>query len=534
MKLHSGIRVLPFLHKSKSRDVDGKSPIVLRITIAGIRREVHLGEFISIDNWDVKEKTVSKNEPNYRQINSKIFATAGILEGIYEQLLTEKKEATSLLVKECYENLYRAKDNFDKERSNLDSGSKLLSNQKLTDYTVYSGGLLASPVAAKPNTTERLQQENESLVNRVSELENKIETLVYKVKELLSNNSTDAASTNEDDNDSLHPEIVKTLATNSNLISCYNAFIEKFKLLVDKGNRSDGTYRQHKTTRNKISEFLKTKYELEDIRFKNIMPTLAEEFYDYLTLEASSILSDVTAKKHVKKLKQIVQIAVKKQVIPISPIGHYVCGGESKIVVPLELPDIDKICKTDFKSNRLNEVRDAYVFQIFTGFAYQDLHNLTEENIIIVGQNRERWLQKHRGKTNVLEVVPILPIVENLIKKYENNVSRKVKGQLIPVNSNAKYNEYLKEIGTICGIENELNTHLARHTFADLMLNMGMPLEDVSKMLGHKSIRTTQRYCRVNKGRIAKNIAPIKNTLFNVNGQLNLDAVENYAVTETA
>ncbi|TDQ73846.1 site-specific integrase [Sphingobacterium yanglingense] len=533
MKLHSGMRVLPFLHKSKSRDVDGKSPVVIRITICGLRREVHIGEFISVENWDVKEKTVSKVEPNYRQINSKIFATVGILEGIYQQLLTEKKEATSLLVKQYYENLYSAKENFDVKQSNKDGGSQLLLNQKLTDYTFYSGSVLASPISENANTSEHLKQENENLISRVSHLENKIENLVDTVKELLKSDNK-AKIIDEDDTEGLDPEIVKTIAKNKNLISCYNAFIEKFKLLVDNGNRSDGTYRQHKTTRNKISEFLKTKYELDDIKFKNIMPTLAEEFYDFLTLEADSILSDVTAKKHVKKLKQVVQIAVKKQVIPTSPISHFVCGGESKIVIPLELSQIDKICNTDFKSNRLNEVRDAYIAQIFTGFAYQDLYNLTEENIVKVGQKGERWLQKHRGKTNVLEVVPILPIVENLIEKYKAHNCRKVLGQLVPVNSNAKYNEYLKEIGTLCGIENEMNTHLARHTFADLMLNMGMPLEDVSKMLGHKSIRTTQRYCRVNKGRIAKNIAPIKNTLFNINGQLNLDAVDNYAVTETA
>jgi len=88
----------------------------------------------------------------------------------------------------------------------------------------------------------------------------------------------------------------------------------------------------------------------------------------------------------------------------------------------------------------------------------------------------------------------------------------------MPVNSNTRYNGYLKEIAAICGIDRPLNTHLARHTFADIMLNLGMPIEDVGKMLGHRSIRTTQRYCRVNKERIQKNFNELVRPVLNLNG----------------
>ena len=117
-------------------------------------------------------------------------------------------------------------------------------------------------------------------------------------------------------------------------------------------------------------------------------------------------------------------------------------------------------------------------------------------------------------------MVPILPIVEELIEKYKDHPYCKVHNRLMPINSNYRYNVYLKELADICGIDRELNTHLARHTFADMMLNNGVSLEDVSKMLGHKSIRTTMRYCRVRKHRISENMTKIREKLFTKSGKL--------------
>ncbi|MGZ4017366.1 MAG: tyrosine-type recombinase/integrase [Mucilaginibacter sp.] len=94
-------------------------------------------------------------------------------------------------------------------------------------------------------------------------------------------------------------------------------------------------------------------------------------------------------------------------------------------------------------------------------------------------------------------MVPILPIIDELIERYKGHVCRITKGLLVPVNSNASYNGYLKELAVICGINRELNTHLARHTFADIILNiMEFSLEEVSRMLGHKTTSTTQRYTK--------------------------------------
>ncbi|SKB87685.1 site-specific integrase [Dyadobacter psychrophilus] len=175
---------------------------------------------------------------------------------------------------------------------------------------------------------------------------------------------------------------------------------------------------------------------------------------------------------------------------------------------------------------RLAEVRDAFIFQCFTGFAYQDIYNLTRDSIVLVGTTRERWLLRKRGKTQVGEMVPILPIVDELIDKYRDHPYCITFDKLIPVNSNFRYNTYLKEIADLCDIRDitgsirKLDTHDARHFFADIMLNNGVPLEDVSKMLGHKNIRTTMRYCRVRKSRISENVAKVRQKLFSKTGSL--------------
>ena len=205
------------------------------------------------------------------------------------------------------------------------------------------------------------------------------------------------------------------------------------------------------------------------------------------------------------KLKQIINTGVKVQPIASNPIADFKCGSDQKEVPPLEIEEVMLIFHKDFGCARLNEVRDAFIFQCFPGFAYQDIYMLSPENIMYEGIDRECWLAKHRGKTGVNEILPNLPVIEQLIERYKTHPVCLVRNTLMPVNSNNNYNGYLKEIGVTCYIRRELNTHLARHTFADIMLNLGMPLEDVSKMLGHKSIRTTQRYCSVRKERIQKN-----------------------------
>ncbi|WP_052495944.1 site-specific integrase [Pedobacter lusitanus] len=295
-----------------------------------------------------------------------------------------------------------------------------------------------------------------------------------------------------------------------------------FKELVDKKKRSGGTLRHWRTTRRKIHDFIIFKFELDDIPLVDIKESFAEHFYDYLTVSVPESLAENTALKHVSKAKQILKRAKKKKLIKENPIGEFSCYCQDPEVEPLEIYEVDKIYRKSLPIQRLDQARDGFIFQCFTGFAFQDIRDLlTLDHIIHVGVNGERWLIKKRGKTDVFEMVPILPIIEELIKKYENHPCRILHTRLIPIFSNANYNGYLKEIAAICGINRELKTHLARHTFADIIINvLGMDLEDLMRMLGHKNIRTTQRYVKIRKIRISRNIGKTMKILFDKHGKL--------------
>lgn len=304
------------------------------------------------------------------------------------------------------------------------------------------------------------------------------------------------------------------------LLQAFDDFINRYETMVERGTRSKGTLRHWRSTRSKVALFIYKKYNKTDLPLIDIRPSFGEEMYDFFTLSVSEPLADPTIKKHIKKTKQIIKNTVKKQVITANPLEGFKCGGDIKEVDPLEYHQVLRIYNKDFSIERLNRVRDAFIFQCFTGFAYQDIAGLAKENIVLYGTKAERWLVKERGKTKVTEMVPVLPVIDELIAKYEQDPYCMMTGKLIPIISNCNYNGYLKEIATICNIDRNLNTHLARHTFADIMLNSGVPLEDVSKMLGHKSIRTTQRYCRVRKERISENMEIIRTRLFSKSGKL--------------
>jgi site-specific recombinase XerD len=168
--------------------------------------------------------------------------------------------------------------------------------------------------------------------------------------------------------------------------------------------------------------------------------------------------------------------------------------------------------------NRLAEIRDVYIFCCFTGYGYIDVEALTRENIYN-GLDGNKWVSKARGKTNERESVPLLPIADEIIKKYSDHPYCMVRHKLLPVNSNQKYNAYLKEIADICEININLTTHTARHTFATTVtLEHDVSLETVSKMLGHKSIKTTQIYAKITQRKVSNNMELLKSRLFDKDG----------------
>jgi site-specific recombinase XerD len=185
------------------------------------------------------------------------------------------------------------------------------------------------------------------------------------------------------------------------------------------------------------------------------------------------------------------------------PTAAYRLSFDEKDPLRLEREELRDLVKKEIRIPRLAEARDCYVFMCYTGFAYEDAHGLAPENIF-TGLDGDKWITKDRQKTDESECVPLLPVPLAIIERYKDHPDCVSKGRLLPVRSNQRFNGYLKEIAAICGIAKELTTHTARHTFATTVtLENGVPMETVSRMLGHRLIRTTQRYAQVTRRKIS-------------------------------
>lgn len=146
---------------------------------------------------------------------------------------------------------------------------------------------------------------------------------------------------------------------------------------------------------------------------------------------------------------------------------------------------------------RLEQVRDIFLFSCYTGLAYRDVAKLTKSNVVI-GVDGDRWISTKRTKTDTPSRIPLLPISNSIVNKYDDHPVTSLSGKLLPVMSNQRMDSYLKELTDLCGITKDLTFHCARHTFATTVtLTNGVPIETVSKMLGHKSLKTTQHYAKI-------------------------------------
>jgi site-specific recombinase XerD len=166
-----------------------------------------------------------------------------------------------------------------------------------------------------------------------------------------------------------------------------------------------------------------------------------------------------------------------------------------------------------FEIERLNNVKDIFIFSCYTGLSYIDIFNLTKENIVL-GIDGGKWIITQRQKTETPSRIPLLPAAQSILEKYAFRNDLLIKNKLLPVPSNQKVNAYLKEIADCCGINKTLTFHMARHTFATtITLTNGVPIESVSKMLGHKKIETTQIYAKVLDTKVSHDMRLLQQTL---------------------
>ncbi|WP_326982610.1 site-specific integrase [Chryseobacterium sp. MYb264] len=294
---------------------------------------------------------------------------------------------------------------------------------------------------------------------------------------------------------------------NRMLIPIFQDHNDRMEKLVGK-EYAKGTLTRYKTCLSHTKEFLQWKYDISDIDIRKINYAFLNDFEFFLRTE--NVCGNNTAVKYVMNFGKIIRICLNHGWLEKDPFMNYDSKFDEVTRVFLNEQELEKLFTKDFKNMRLSMVRDIFLFSCYTGLAYIDTRKLTTNNINI-GLDGTRWIFTKRQKTKTTSNIPLLAQAECIVEKYKNHPTCVNSGRLLPILSNQKMNAYLKEIADLCGINKELTYHIARHTFATTVtLSNGVSIESVSKMLGHKNMRTTQHYAKILDSKVSEDMISLK------------------------
>jgi site-specific recombinase XerD len=291
------------------------------------------------------------------------------------------------------------------------------------------------------------------------------------------------------------------------LIPIFEEHNRKIKELVG-FEYASGTLERYETSLKHTKDFLSWKYNITDINIEKIDHAFVAEYEFYLRSERKC--ANNTAVKYIKNFHKIINQCLANGWLVKDPFSNYKSKVKEVIREFLTETEIEELINKEFVSERLELVRDIFVFSCFTGLAYIDVKQLTQDNISL-GIDGDKWIFKNRQKTDTTSKIPLLPTAQEIIDKYAEYPVCKNEKRLLPILSNQKMNAYLKEIADVCGIKKDLTFHIARHTFATTVtLSNGVPIETVSKMLGHTNLKTTQHYAKILDKKISNDMQQLK------------------------
>ncbi|PWS32176.1 site-specific integrase [Pedobacter paludis] len=297
--------------------------------------------------------------------------------------------------------------------------------------------------------------------------------------------------------------------------TCKTTVLEEFKIhndqmkaLLRSEDKTDldyakGTHERYVTARSHVQDFIKFKYNRDDIHFSQLDYQFAKDYEFYLKTVRSCAHN--TTLKYIANFKKIVLIAIEKKIIKDNPFARYKPKRQKIKKKALTWEELRVIEDYAFNVERLALVRDIFIFQCYTGLAYADVRGLTRDNIRRDNTGK-LYIAGRRVKSKSDFIVPMLPTAIKIMNRYANHPDTLASNKVLPVISNQKMNAYLKEIGDLCGsalstalgiryVFPELNTHMARRTFASTVaLNNGVPIVVVKEMLGHSTVQQTEDY----------------------------------------
>jgi integrase len=282
---------------------------------------------------------------------------------------------------------------------------------------------------------------------------------------------------------------------------------KNMKALVGK-DYAPGTLKRFEVLERHVLDFLSFHYRKNDINIKSIEHEFISAFDFYLRTEKAN--TNNTAIKHLKNLGKIVRICMSNKWISADPFFGYKLKSKDVHRNYLTAIELQKIAEKEFTTVRLSQVRDFFLFSCYTGLSYADVQNLKPSDIGI-GADGERWIVTYRQKTNTRAAIPLLPVAQEILDRYKDHPVCINQGKALPISSNQKMNEYLLEIAALAGVEKTLGNRIAKRTFATTVTLMnGVPIESVSKMLGHTNLRTTQLYAKILDEKVADDMAPLR------------------------
>ncbi|ACT93584.1 site-specific integrase [Dyadobacter fermentans] len=258
---------------------------------------------------------------------------------------------------------------------------------------------------------------------------------------------------------------------------------------------SKNTYIRYETSLLHSRAFIRWKYQCDDLEITQLDFDFIADYEFWLKSQRGC--NHNTTMKYLANFKKIVLSCVKRGWLPRDPFVSFKLGKHDVDREVLSEAELFSIMSKKMPTTRLDQVRDIFVFCCYTGLSYADVYKLKRSEVIL-GVDKNRWITLKRQKTDTASRIPLLDSAAKILDKYKDHAQCAVADQLLPVLSNQKMNSYLKEIGDLCHIDRNITFHLARHTFATTVtLANGVAIESVSKVLGHKNIRTTQHYAKV-------------------------------------
>ena len=300
------------------------------------------------------------------------------------------------------------------------------------------------------------------------------------------------------------------------LLEVFRQHNDEMSKLIGIGKSKD-TLQKYQRTYRCLESFMKHQYTINDIALREINYSFITEFETYIRTECSCGIN--TTAKYIQRFKHIIIIAKNNGWIQSDPFANYKIRLEKVDRGYLTQEELSAIMSKKFTLKRLEQVRDLFVFSCFTGLAYIDVYSLRERHIRKSFDER-LWVMKKRKKTGIQSNILLLDIPKMILKKYKEKLPD---GKVLPVLSNQKMNAYLKEIADLSGIKKNLTFHLARHTFATTVtLAKGVPMETVSKMLGHTNMKTTQIYARITDSKIGHDMQELSKKLHGMDKMLTL------------